>query len=134
MRYIFNNKTDATLTRFYQTYEKTLDTADYVSTKTNAFVYRFIDRAFKKALRTVSKETRIKMKRFRAEAKINGITLDEYLDILDAEEQKQAAEAAADAEAEEETDAGETGEETAQNGAEEPEENPGEEDEQEQTG
>lgn len=134
MRFLFNDKTDAALERFYQTYEKTLDTADYVSSKTNAFVYRFIDRAFKKTLRNVSKETRIKMKRFRTEAKINGLTLDEYLDMLDAEERKRAIEAAEAAEPEEEPDARETDDETAQDGAEEPEENPGEEDDQEQTG
>ena len=134
MRFVWNDKTDAVLTRNYQTYEKTLDTADFVSPKTNAFVYRFIDKHFKKALRNVSKEDRIKMKRFRTEAKLNGLTLDEYLDILDAEERQRAIEAAVAAEPEEEPDAGETNEETAQDGAEEPEENPGEEDEPEQTG
>ena len=134
MRFLFNDKTDAVLIRNYQTYNITLDTEDYVSPKTNAFIRKFIDRNLKRSLRNVSKETRIKFKRFRAEAKINGLTLDEYLDILDAEERQRAIEAAVAAEPEKELNAGETNEETAQDDAEEPEENPREEDEPEQTG
>ena len=134
MKFIFNEKTDATLIRFYQTYEKTLDTQDFVSPKTNAFVYRFIDKHFKKALRIVDKETRIQMKKFKALAKLNGITLDEFFELLKEEEQQKAIESAVDAEPEEEPEAGEKDEETGEDGAEEPEDTPDEEDEQEQTG
>lgn len=83
MRFVYNDKTDAVLERFYHTYEKTLDTEEFVSPKTNAFVRRFIDKSFRKALRGISKETRKKLKRFKTEAKQNGLTLDEYFDLIE---------------------------------------------------
>lgn len=138
-RFIFNDKTDAVLIRFYRTYEKTLDTGDFVSPKTNTFVYKFIDKEFKRALRRVSRETRLKLKRYRAEAERNGFTLDEFLEILEAEERQRAAEEAAAAEQEEENpvdtaaEAEEPDDGQAQETAEEGE-TPSEAEEQEQTG
>lgn len=138
-RFIFNDKADAMLRRFYQTYDLTLDSADSVPPKTCNFVVKFIDKNFKKNLRDVAKETRIKIKRFRAEAKRNGLTLDEFFDILDEEEQRSAAEEAASAEQEEENpvdteaETGESDGETTQE-TEEEGEKPSEAEDQEQTG
>lgn len=58
MNFNKNDLIDATLIRFYQTFEKTLDTRDFVPDKYNNKIYRYIYKNLKKAFRRINYEDR----------------------------------------------------------------------------
>ena len=87
MSFIFNDKIDESLIRYYETYKNTLDTEDYVSPRTNAFVHRFIDKYFKKSLKRIPKEARKTLKRYKRLARQNGLSLEEFMELVNSEEE-----------------------------------------------
>lgn len=58
MNFHKNDLIDRVLIRFYQTFELTLDTADYVPEKYNKKILRYIYRNMRRAFRKIDREDR----------------------------------------------------------------------------
>lgn len=88
-KYIFNDQVDEFLTRFYETYSLTRDTEDFVSPGTHKFVYKFLDRMFKKTAVSVYKDVKKRIKQYKKLAKKIGLTIYQYLELIHEEENLQ---------------------------------------------
>ena len=71
MNFNKNKLIDKTLKQFYKSYYVTLDTADFVTVKTNQKIYKYIDKNLKNAFRLIDKEDKKHQKRYKKVEKQN---------------------------------------------------------------
>ena len=65
MNFNKNKLIDKTLKQFYKSYYLTVDTADFVTAKTNQKIYRYIDKNLKNAFQLIDKEDKKYQKRYK---------------------------------------------------------------------
>lgn len=71
MNFNKNKLIDKTLKQFYKSYYLTVDTADFVTVKTNQKIYKYIDKNLKNAFRLIDKEDKKHQKRYKKVEKQN---------------------------------------------------------------
>lgn len=71
MNFNKNKLIDKTLKQFYKSYYLTVDTADFVTAKTNQKIYKYIDKNLKNAFRLIDKEDKKHQKRYKKVEKQN---------------------------------------------------------------
>ena len=64
INYNKNKLINTALTKYYETFSRTLDTADFVPEKYNDKILRYIFKNMKKAFKRIDKEDRIFQKQF----------------------------------------------------------------------
>ena len=65
MNFNKNKLIDKTLKQFYKSYYVTVDTADFVTAKTNQKIYKYIDKNLKNAFRLMDREDKKHQKRYK---------------------------------------------------------------------
>ena len=71
MNFNKNKLIDKTLKQFYKSYYLTVDTADFVTVKTNQKIYKYIDKNLKNAFHLIDKEDKKHQKRYKKVEKQN---------------------------------------------------------------
>ena len=71
INYNKNKLINTALTKYYETFSRTLDTADFVPDKYNDKILRYIFKNMKKAFKRIDKEDRIYQRQFNKRLKTN---------------------------------------------------------------